>query len=111
MDQTETETAAFAMTLNPGAAAAYKQRHDEIWPELAQALRDAGVIEYRIYLDPQTHRLFAAMTRRRDHGLEALSDSAVMRRWWAMMADLMQTHPDTSPVAEPLPTMFDLANR
>jgi L-rhamnose mutarotase len=97
------------MMLNPGAEAAYKQRHDEIWPELILALREAGVTAYSIHLDPATHRLLAVMTRRRDHGLDALSQTAVMRRWWAMMADLMRTNPDASPQTEPLIAMFDLA--
>ena len=42
---------AFAMKLRPGFEAEYKRRHDEIWPELARELRDAGVSDYSIYLD------------------------------------------------------------
>lgn len=44
---------AFRMVLNPGQAAEYKKRHDEIWPELAKALRDAGISDYSIWLDPE----------------------------------------------------------
>jgi len=31
------------MFLKPGNVAAYKQRHDDIWPELVTLLRNAGV--------------------------------------------------------------------
>ena len=39
------QTRAFRMNLNPGQADEYRRRHDEIWPELAQALLDAGVVD------------------------------------------------------------------
>ncbi len=48
------ERIAFRMNLNPGQAAEYEKRHDEIFPELAQALKDAGVSDYTIWLDPET---------------------------------------------------------
>ena len=34
---------AFKMKLHAGFEAEYKKRHDEIWPELSQVLKDAGV--------------------------------------------------------------------
>lgn len=103
---TETETIAFRMMLHWGKAAEYRKRHDEIWPELVTALRDAGVVEFRIFLDEETHNLFAVLTRRRDHGMAALRDAPVMRRWWAMMADIMETNPDASPQEAVLSEMF-----
>jgi L-rhamnose mutarotase len=103
-----TETVAFRMVLNPGQAAEYKRRHDAIWPELVRALGDAGVIDYRIFLDEETSQLFAVMTRRVDHGLDALRDAPVMRRWWAMMADIMRTEEDLEPVTTPLEPVFRL---
>ena len=35
------ERIAFRMNLNPGEAAEYEKRHDEVFPELAKALKDA----------------------------------------------------------------------
>jgi L-rhamnose mutarotase len=31
-----------------------------------------------------------------------------MRRWWAHMADIMETNPDGSPAVVPLETVFHL---
>ncbi|BCS32111.1 L-rhamnose mutarotase [Luteitalea sp. TBR-22] len=101
-----TETVAFRMRLHEGRADEYKRRHDEIWPELADLLRASGVVEYRIFLDEETRALFAVLTRRTDHTLDALPDHPVMRRWWAMMADIMDTNPDASPVQVPLREVF-----
>ena len=39
---------AFTITLRPGAdPAEYERRDDEIWPEMAAALRAAGIHNYR----------------------------------------------------------------
>lgn len=102
------EKYAFVMQLNAGAEAEYRRRHDEIWPELAALLHAAGVEDYSIHLDPATNALFGVMWRRKDHGMAALPDHPVMKRWWAHMADLMATNPDRSPVARDLLPVFHL---
>jgi L-rhamnose mutarotase len=102
------ERYAFKMQLNPGCEAEYKRRHDEIWPELVKLLHQAGVSDYSIFLDPETLILFGVLLRRPDHAMGSLPGQAVMQRWWAHMADLMQTHPDNEPVAVPLVPVFHL---
>lgn len=100
---------AFRMQLNPGCEAEYRKRHDEIWPELSALLKEAGVEDYSIHLDRESNALFAVLWRREDHGMDALPDHPVMQRWWAHMADIMETNPDNSPVAVPLETVFHMA--
>ncbi|MFE3836972.1 L-rhamnose mutarotase [Pseudogemmobacter sonorensis] len=102
------ERYAFRMQLNPGMAAEYRRRHDEIWPELVALLKAAGVSDYSIWLDPETGALFGLLTRTKGHGMAALPAHPVMKRWWAHMADLMQTHPSNEPVSVPLTPMFHL---
>lgn len=96
------------MKLRPGCAAEYRKRHDEIWPELAAELRAAGVSDYSIYLDPESLTLFAVQKLSPDHSAARLPERAVVQRWWAHMADLMETNPDHSPVMRELPEMFHL---
>ncbi|MBW3499657.1 L-rhamnose mutarotase [Janthinobacterium sp. NKUCC08_JDC] len=100
---------AFKMQLKPGHAAEYQRRHDAIWPELASLLQESGVRDYSIFLDEETGALFAVLRRMDGHTMEALPQHPVMRRWWAHMADLMETQADASPVAVPLTPMFHLA--
>ncbi len=102
------EKYAFKMRLNPGCEAEYRKRHDEIWPELVALLHEAGVSDYSIHLDRETNILFGVLWRRKDHGMADLPKTAVMARWWAHMADIMQTHPDNEPVAEPLVPLFHM---
>jgi L-rhamnose mutarotase len=101
-------THAFRMQLKPGAAEEYRRRHDAIWPELAQLLREAGIHDYSIFLDPQTLSLFAVLKLRADHHRDSLPQHPVMRRWWDFMADLMETAPDKRPREWPLEPMFHL---
>jgi len=105
---TQTETVAFRMRVHAGQEEEYQRRHDAIWPELVVLLREAGVVEYRIFLDPESRALFAVLTRRTDHTLDALPQHPVMRRWWAMMADIMDTNVDQSPQQLPLREVFHL---
>lgn len=100
------ERYAFTMQLNPGMEDAYKRRHTEIWPELTALLKEAGVTEYSIHLQAETGTLFAILSRPMDHGMDTLASHPVMQRWWAHMADIMQTHSDNAPVATPLQPMF-----
>lgn len=97
---------AFKMYLNDGAEAEYIRRHDEIWPELVDLLRAAGISNYSIHLDRETRVLFGYLERRDDHAMDDLPDHPVMKRWWAHMGDIMRTHPDGSPVAVPLTETF-----
>ncbi|WP_417811467.1 L-rhamnose mutarotase [Thalassospira alkalitolerans] len=99
---------AFKMQLNPGQAGEYKKRHDEIWPDLCNLLRDAGISDYSIFLDEQTNILFAVLNRTDNHTMDSLPDHHVMQRWWGLMGDIMATNDDGSPVSNPLIEMFHL---
>jgi L-rhamnose mutarotase len=102
------EKYAFKMKLHPGMEAEYRVRHDEIWPELVELLHEAGVSDYSIHLDPETNILFGVLTRPQNHKMASLPDHPVMKKWWAHMADIMETNPDNSPVAKDLVTVFHL---
>jgi L-rhamnose mutarotase len=102
------EKYAFRMKLKPGMKAEYVRRHAEIWPELVSLLREAGVSDYSIHLDRETNILFAVMWRRSGHRMDDLPEHPVMRKWWAHMADIMETKPDNEPVAVPLETVFHM---
>ena len=99
---------AFKMHLNPGMKEEYKKRHDDIWPELVTLLKEAGVSDYSIHLDEETNFLFGVLWRSEGHGMDALPNHPVMQKWWAHMADVMQTRDDNEPVATPLTPVFHM---
>ena len=95
------------MKLKPGPEAEYKRRHDAIWPELKQLLKEAGISDYTIYLDEETHTLFAVQ-KQSGASSQDLGSTAIVQKWWAYMADIMDTNPDNSPVSVPLKEVFYL---
>jgi L-rhamnose mutarotase len=94
------------MKLYPGYEAEYKRRHAAVWPELAALLKSAGVRDYSIFLDEENLWLFAYLQIEDPAGLEQLRSQAIMWKWWDHMKDIMEVHPDTSPVTYPLREVF-----
>jgi len=99
---------AFKMQLKPGCEAEYEKRHNEIWPELKRLLSESGVYDYSIFLDRETGTLFAFQRTTGDGGSQDLGSTEIVQRWWAYMADLMETNADLSPVSIPLQEVFHM---
>ena len=97
---------AFTMRIKPGFEAEYRKRHDQIWPELSRLLHAAGIRDYSIYLDKNTGMLFAVHKLTDNNTNEDLPNHPLMKKWWAYMADIMETNPDNSPVSHPLEEVF-----
>jgi len=100
------ERMAFKMYLNEGQKEEYKKRHNELWPELHQLLKDSGVSEYSIFLDEETNTLFAFQKNSGASGSQDLGQTEIVQKWWAFMSDIMKTNPDHSPVSVALEEVF-----
>ncbi|KUJ63604.1 L-rhamnose mutarotase [Flavobacteriaceae bacterium CRH] len=99
---------AFKMKLKPGFEAEYKKRHDQIWPELQTLLSETGIQDYSIFLDEETLTLFGVQKISPDFDFNYLPNHPVVKKWWAYMADIMETNPDNSPVAVSLKEVFHI---
>jgi L-rhamnose mutarotase len=99
---------AFKMQLHKGQEEEYRKRHDRLWPELEQLLKETGIQEYSIFLDTQTLSLFGVLKINDEKALDELPKHPVMKRWWAYMKDIMDSNPDHSPVSIPLKEVFYL---
>ncbi|RED47846.1 L-rhamnose mutarotase [Seonamhaeicola aphaedonensis] len=97
---------AFKMKLNEGQKEAYKERHDQLWPELKKLLKDSGVSEYSIFFDEETSTLFAFQKVSGEGGSQDLADNPIVKKWWDFMADIMKVNPDNSPVSISLEEVF-----
>ena len=102
------EQTGFVMFLRPGMADEYRRRHDTIWPELQALLHEAGIRDYSIFLDEQSHVLYAVLRRTPGHRIDTLPQQALMQRWWRHMADIMETNAAGSPRQRPLRPMFHM---
>ena len=99
---------AFKMKLKPNCVEEYKNRHDEIWPELSQAHTDAGIFDYSIYFDEESLTLFAFQKLTDDNSADNLKNLEIIQKWWDYMSDLMEVHPDNMPVFKPLREVFHM---
>jgi L-rhamnose mutarotase len=99
---------AFKMKVHPGVIEEYKQRHENLWPELRNLLKKSGISEYSIFYDPETDFLFAFQKQAGDRGSQDLGIEKIVQEWWEYMAELMETNPDNSPVSVPLEEVFYL---
>ncbi|MBL5905217.1 L-rhamnose mutarotase [Serratia fonticola] len=99
---------AFVMQVNPDAHAEYQQRHNSIWPELEQVLKEHGAHHYSIFLDEARNLLFGYVEIESEERWDAVANTAVCQRWWQHMGDVMPSNPDHSPVSSPLREVFYL---
>ncbi len=99
---------AFVMSVNAGSEQEYESRHNPIWPELEEVLKDHGVSNYSIFLHPETRQLFACAEIEDEERWKAIAATEVCRRWWKHMGDVMLSNPDHSPVSLGLKEVFHL---
>ena len=97
---------AFVMQVNPDRHEEYRRRHNPIWPELETVLKNHGVHNYSIFLDEQTHQLFGYVEIEDESRWESIAQTAICKKWWAHMRELMPSNPDNSPVSRSLTEVF-----
>ena len=97
---------AFKMRVYPDFIEEYIKRHNPIWKELKMVLKKHGVNNYSIFLDRQSSTLFAYVEIESEEKWDAIAMTEVCKKWWAYMADLMETNQDNSPVSLALDEVF-----
>ncbi|MEH0833935.1 L-rhamnose mutarotase [Pectobacterium cacticida] len=99
---------AFVMSVFPDCHDEYQQRHNPIWPELAEVLKSHGAHHYSIFLDKSRNLLFAYVEVESEARWDAIAQTEVCQRWWKHMSDVMPSNPDNSPVSDTLEPVFYL---
>lgn len=99
---------AFKMKLYPGQEAEYEKRHNALWPEMKKMIHEHGGTNYSIFLDKETLTLFGYIEIEDEKLWDESADTAINRKWWDYMADIMETNPDNSPVSIDLKELFHL---
>ena len=98
----------FKMKLHAGCANEYARRHAALWPEMKDMIREYGGRNYSIFLDEETNVLYGYIELEDEARWSASADTAICRKWWDYMADIMDVNPDNSPVAVDLRPVFHL---
>jgi L-rhamnose mutarotase len=101
-----TQRQGFVLRVKPAKIDEYVEAHGHVWPEMLQALRDAGIRNYTIFrADNEMFGYFEADDLR--HAGEFLAVQEVSARWQDAMAELLDERvPDSGP--QPLEEVFRL---
>lgn len=79
--------------IKEGKKAEYVKRHDEIWPEMVEVLKGAGIKNYTIWADG--NRLFGYYECESiDFATKYQAESPVVQKWNEYMNDVMDIERD-----------------
>ena len=98
----------FSLQLPASNIEEYRRRHDELWPELRDAIRAQGGRNYSIFALPDVDRVVGYVEVDDVDIWNSGGVSEITRAWWKFMADIMPTNPDSSPVHAPIVEVFHL---
>lgn len=98
----------FKMKVFKGSEEEYEKRHNQLWPKMKEMIHEYGGKNYTIFLDKETLTLFGYIEIEDEEKWGAFADTAINRKWWDYMADIMETNPDNSPVSVDLKNVFHL---
>jgi L-rhamnose mutarotase len=104
------ERVCFLGRIRPDRLSEYRLRHREVWPEMTQALREAGWTNYSLFLDDDGLLVGYLETDDYQAAQQRMADTDVNARWQAEMqpffADLSGLRPDEG--FRRLPEVFHL---
>jgi len=84
----------FTFRLRPGMEDEYRRRHDEIWPELVEALRDAGVRNYTLFRRERQVIAYCECHPDAATAFGKVGATDVNRRWSAYFEDTIEALAD-----------------
>ena len=79
----------------------YKRRHAEIWPEMKELLKQAGIRNYSIWTDGRTLFGYYECERGISFAERTQAESPVVDRWNAYMEDVLDLVMDPRTGAQP----------
>src|SRR6185437_11727188 len=83
------ERLCFTFEIRPGTEDEYKRRHDEIWPELVDAIKDAGFANYSLFRRGTQIIAYAECHPDVESAFAKLGPSEVSARWAKWFEDVI----------------------
>jgi len=96
------ERYAWKAVIKPGMQQEYIRRHDEIWPEMSEVLRRAGIKNYSIWLNGDEVFGYYECVYSSAFAADIQASSPVVDKWNDYMKDVMVMEMDPSTGAQPL---------
>lgn len=80
----------------------YKRRHDQIWPEMKQVLKEAGICRYSIWMAGDELFGYYECEKGVAYAAKIQAESEVVARWDEYMKDILIMEKDPITGAQPL---------
>ncbi|MCD6291119.1 MAG: L-rhamnose mutarotase [Anaerolineae bacterium] len=84
------ERVAFVLKVRADRIEEYKERHKHVWPEMLQALREAGWHNYTLFMRDDGLLFGYLETEDFDKALAAMAERDVNAKWQAEMAPFFE---------------------
>lgn len=95
------ERYAWKAVVKEGMLEEYVRRHQEIWPELVEVLRQAGIVNYTIWNCSSELFGYYECEKGADYAAAVQAGSPVVDRWNEYMKDVMVMEMDPETGAQP----------
>ena len=95
------ERIAWKGRIKPGMQAEYKRRHDEIWPEMTEVLKKAGIRNYTIWSDGDVLFGYYECEKGIAFAEKTQAQSSVVDKWNEYMKDVLELEMDPETGAQP----------
>lgn len=79
----------------------YHRRHQEIWPEMVELLKQAGICNYSIWSAGHTLFGYYECEQGADYAAKMQAESPIVDKWNEYMKDVMLMEPDPETGAQP----------
>ena len=96
------ERYAWRASVKPGKQAEYIERHNQIWPQMKAVLKEAGIVNYSIWLAHGEVFGYYECEKGAAYAAKVQSESPVVDRWNEYMKDVMEMKKDEKTGAQPL---------
>ena len=86
----------------PGMIEEYIRRHNEIWPEMVEVLKEAGIVNYTIWNVGNEVFGYYECEKGADYAARIQAESPIVDRWNEYMKDVLIMEMDPITGAQPL---------
>ena len=83
--------------LKEGCEEEYERWHRQVWPEVLEALKRAGISNYTIFRRGRDLFAYFELQEEGEETMASLEDNAICERWQEKMNQLMETGGEANP--------------
>ena len=83
------ERFAWRASVKDGCVEEYKKRHDEIWQEMKELLKKAGICNYTIFLDGNELFGYYECAHGAEYATRVQNESEIVKKWNVYMSDIL----------------------